>query len=127
MSEANRKATALLDLIRSSEAEVTRMVAAARESTAKEIAAARERVQEQLSQAEERGRVEGELQRQTALQQADEEAHKIVSQAGVEAERLRGITPAQIAVAVDYAVKVVIGDESTELSRLTEEGLIHEA
>ena len=127
MIEANRKATSLLDLIRNSEAEATRMVAAARESTAKEIAAAGERVQEQLAQAEEQGRSEGELQRQAALRKAEEEAQQLVAQAGVEAERLRSITPAQMAAAANYAVSVIIGGELLEVPRLTEEGLIHEA
>lgn len=127
MMEANRKSTALLDLIRNSEAEVTRMLAAARESTAREIAAARERVQEQIAQAEERGRCEGELERQAALCKAEEEAQQIVAQAGVEAERLRGITPSQMAAAANYAVNVVIGVEVSALPRPAGEGMIHEA
>lgn len=102
----------LLDIIRQTEAVVTKQLAAARKTAEKEIEAARQQKQAQIDQAIIVGQQEGESQRRIMLGEAEQEAQGIVSQAQHRAEALQRITQAQKEVAVHRAVAIVIGEDS---------------
>ncbi len=100
-----------LDQIRQTESEVTRQVAAVRESAEQTVAEARNEVKELLKEARTTGSCRGETRYKEIVSQAEEEARGIVAQAQSRAEELHRKGKLRMSTAVDYAVSLVIGLE----------------
>ena len=97
-----------LEIIRRKEAEVTRCLAAARETAVTEIKAVEQQARN-LRQAETRGQREGEAQRQAVLDEAEREAESILAQAKAQAEALRNVSQVEVETVVAQAMTIIIG------------------
>lgn len=105
-----------LDQIRLVEAEITRKVATARESS--ERGAVNARVQGALlkKQAEEQGEREGQIRYKETIAKAEEQAKVIIAQAQHEADNLRQTGQSRMARAVDEALNIVLGMQGEEVT-----------
>jgi vacuolar-type H+-ATPase subunit H len=98
-----------LEVIRHSEAEVRRRLAAEREAVQAVIAQAEQRARALLAAAEVDGRREGEAQRELAQAAADRTAQEIVARARAGAEALQRAGEARLEAAVVRATQILIG------------------
>jgi vacuolar-type H+-ATPase subunit H len=98
-----------LDQIRLVEAEITRKIIAAHESS--EHNAANARIQAALlkKQAEENGKREGQIRFKETIAKAEEQAEVIIAQAQHEADDLRENAQARMEQAVNEALNIVLG------------------
>ena len=98
-----------LDQVRLVEAEITRKVFAARESS--ERSAANARIQAALlkKQAEENGKREGQIRYKEMIAKAEEQAEVIIAQAQHEAEGLRENGHTLMEQAVNEALNIILG------------------
>jgi vacuolar-type H+-ATPase subunit H len=103
-----------LDQIRQSEAEVTRQIAAARESAEAKVAEARAQAAQLKRQAREVGSRSGQASFKEILATAEEEAQIIQAQANQRARELRRRGEASMQAAIREAVAFVIGFEAQE-------------
>lgn len=98
-----------LEIIRHMEAEMTRRLAAARETAVSKITVVEQQARELVRQAEAQGQREGEAQRQTVLDETEQEAESILAHAQAQAEVLRNVSQAQVETAVTQAVMIITG------------------
>jgi vacuolar-type H+-ATPase subunit H len=98
-----------LEIIRRKEAEVTRCLAAARETAVTEIKAVEQQARNLARQAETQGQREGEAQRQAVLDEAEREAESILAQAKAQAEALRNVSQVEVETVVAQAMTIIIG------------------
>jgi vacuolar-type H+-ATPase subunit H len=98
-----------LDQIRNTEADVTRRIAAVRETAAAIVANARARAKAILNEARETGRWEGQKQYKEIISKAEEEAQAVIAQARYRADELRYKGDRIMGAAVDQAVKIILG------------------
>jgi vacuolar-type H+-ATPase subunit H len=98
-----------LDQIRLVEAEITRKIVTARESS--EHSAANARAQSALlkKQAEEKGKREGQIRYKETIAKAEEQAKFIVAQANREADDLRQTGQLRMEQAVGEALNMILG------------------
>jgi vacuolar-type H+-ATPase subunit H len=109
MMMTNGHTASPLEVIRHKEAEMTRRLAAARETAVSQIKATEQQAREIVRQAEAQGQREGEAQRRSALGEADREAEAILAQARVRAEALQSVSQAEVETAVAQAMTIIIG------------------
>lgn len=98
-----------LDQIRMAEAEVTRMLIAARESSDRIVAEARGQASLLKKEARESGARQGQLQHKEIVLQAEEEARRIVEKAQEDASTLKRKGQTQMEEAIRDAMDVVLG------------------
>jgi len=98
-----------LDHIRQTEAEMTRAVAAARESTEKTLAGARNEAAELKRQAREAGLQEGQAHTKTIISQAEDEARVILVEANDQAKKLRQRAHQKMEQGVGHAINIILG------------------
>jgi vacuolar-type H+-ATPase subunit H len=98
-----------LDQIRLVEAEITRKVVTARESSEHSVANARVQAALLKKQAEEKGKREGQIRYKETIAKAEEQAQVIIAQAHHEADDLRGNGQACMEQAVNEALNIVLG------------------
>lgn len=103
-----------LDQIRQAEAEVTRLLAAVRETAGLRVEEAHRQAASLKSAAWEQGMQEGRARYQVIIQQAEEEARELVAQAQLRCERLRCQGEQRMPKAVAWVVNLVIGFERKE-------------
>ena len=103
-----------LDQIRLCEAEVTRRIAAARQSAEESLAGARSEAASLKKQAKERGYRRGQAQFQDAITKAEENAQVMIARARQRADELSVRGRRRIEEAVRKAVSVVIWLEADE-------------
>lgn len=103
-----------LDQIRQSEAEVTRQIAAARESAETKVAEARAQATQLKRQAREAGSRAGQASYREILTTAEEGAQVIQAQANQRARELRRKGETRMEEAIRRAVALVIGFEAKE-------------
>jgi len=104
-----------LDQIRHVEAEITRQIAAARETAEKTVAQERTQAARLKREAQEAGRREGQSRYKDLVADAEGETRVIVTQAHQRAEDLRQRGQRQMSKAIHHAVKIILGDiESPE-------------
>ena len=100
-----------LDHIRQTEAEVTRQIAAARESAELAVERARSQAKEIINEAREEGRREGLSQYKEICSTAEEEAQAIIIQARKNVEILDIKGNRYMERGIRHAVNIVIGVE----------------
>lgn len=98
-----------LDQIRLAEAEISRKVIAARESSDHNAANARKQAALLKKQAEENGKRAGQKRYKEMIAKAGEEANAILAQAQHEADDLSQKGQFRMEQAVDEALKIVLG------------------
>jgi len=98
-----------LDQIRLAEAEITRKVVAARESSEHNAANARKQAVLLKKQADEKGKREGQIRYKETIAKAEEQAKVIIAQAQHEADNLRGNGQARMEQAVHEALNIILG------------------
>ena len=103
-----------LDQIRLCEAEVTRRVAAARQSAEESLAGARSEAANLKKQAKERGLQRGQAQYQEVILKAEENAKVIVAQARRRSEELSQRGRRRIDEAVNSVASIIVGLEADE-------------
>jgi vacuolar-type H+-ATPase subunit H len=109
MMEMNEHNISPLEIIRYKEAEATRRLAAARETTVTETKAIEQQARNLVRQAEIQGQREGEAQRQAGLDEAEREAESILVQAMAQAEALRNVSQVEVETVVAQALTIIIG------------------
>ena len=100
-----------LDQIRHVEAEVTRRIAAERESAAAVVANAKAHAKVVLKEARERGQREGQSKYKEIILKAEEEAQVLVAQAHYEADALRYMGERMMRTAVAQAIFLITSVE----------------
>jgi vacuolar-type H+-ATPase subunit H len=104
-----------LDQIRQTEGEVTRKIAAARETAEQILESARQQAEKIKRSAQETGMREGQGHYKTTIARAEEEARALVAEARLQAERLRRRGQQRMKRGVSDAVNLVLGlSEETE-------------
>ena len=103
-----------LDQIRQSEAEVTRQIAAARETAEAKAAEARAQAAQLKRQAKEAGSRAGQARYKEIISTAEEQAQVIRAQANQRARDLRRRGETRMEEAIRKAVALVIGFEAQE-------------
>jgi len=98
-----------LDQIRLAEAEITRKIVTARETSAQARAAARARATLLKKQAQESGTREGQNRYKELVSKAEENAHAIVERAHNQAAELREQGRARMELAIQDATGIVLG------------------
>lgn len=98
-----------LDQVRLVEAEITRKVIAARESSEQSAVNARTQAALLKKQAEEKGEREGQIRYKEAIDKAEEQAKVLVAQAQHEAEELRRKGQVRMERAIQEALNIVLG------------------
>ena len=98
-----------LERIRQAEAEVTRRLAAARESAEKTVATAQAQAAQIKNQANEDGQRSGEAKLREMISKAEEESRGIVTQAHQRAEKLRRKGQHRMDQAVRMAFLCLVG------------------
>lgn len=106
-----------LDQVRQTEAEVTRKIAAARETAEQILENARQQAETIKRNARQAGIQEGQGHYKATIARAEEEARALVAEAKFQAERLRRRGQQRMKRAVSYAVNLVLGlpEENEEL------------
>jgi vacuolar-type H+-ATPase subunit H len=97
-----------LDQIRQTEAEVTRKIAAARESAEKILKDAHRQANAIKQEASETGTQEGKARYRAIISETEEESHAIVAEAKAQARRLRQSGQGQMQTCVRLAINFVI-------------------
>jgi vacuolar-type H+-ATPase subunit H len=100
-----------LDQIRQTESQVTRQVAAARVAAEKTVVDTKREVRSLLEAARKTGADRGQARCKEIISQAEEEARGIQAQAKNKTAELRRKGKNRMAMAVEYAVSLVIGLE----------------
>ena len=103
-----------LDQIRFCEAEITRRIAAARQSAEESLAGARSEAASLKKQAKERGLQRGQSQCQEIISKAEENAKVTVVQARQRSEELSQRGRRRIEEAVRKAANIIVGLEADE-------------
>jgi len=103
-----------LDQIRLSEAEVTRRVAAARQSAEESLAGARSEAANLKKQAKEHGLLRGQAQYQEIISKAEENAKVIVAQARRRSEEVSQRGRRRIDEAVRRVMSIIVGLEADD-------------
>jgi len=104
-----------LDQIRQTEADVTRQIAAARETAECKVVEARNQVKGLLEDARATGSRQGQMHYKVSLTKAEEEARALVAQSHNQAKDLRHKGERRMSSAVRHAENLVIGlDGSSE-------------
>jgi len=98
-----------LDQIRLVEAEITRKIIAARESSEHSAANARAQAALLKKQAEEDGKREGQIRYKETIAKAEEQAKMIIAQAQHEADDLRRKGQTRMEQAVNEALNIILG------------------
>jgi vacuolar-type H+-ATPase subunit H len=98
-----------LDQIRQSEAEVTRKIAAARETAMHNLEAARKEAAHIVAQAREDGLQEGQLHYRKILQKTEKESKNLIASAQEEVRELTKIGDRRMDKAIEQIVSIVIG------------------
>lgn len=99
-----------LDQIRYTEAEITRQIAAARESAEKTVAQERVQATRLKQEAQEAGQRDGQSHYLELIADAEGEARVLVAQAHRQADDLRRRGHRQTGKAVRKAIKIVLGE-----------------
>jgi vacuolar-type H+-ATPase subunit H len=100
-----------LDQIRHTEAEITRRIAAARETADQVVAKARAEAASQKNQSREDGQCEGQARYREIISRGEEEASALIVQAHSQAESLRRKREAHLETAVRSVIHLIIGQE----------------
>jgi vacuolar-type H+-ATPase subunit H len=100
-----------LDQIRQTEAEVTRQIAAARESAALAVEKTRSQAKEIIAEAREAGKREGLSQYKEICSTAEEEAQAIIIRARKDAENLSLRGNHYMERGIRHAVNIILGVE----------------
>ena len=103
-----------LDQIRLCEAEVTRRIAAARQSAEESLVGARSEASSLKKQARERGFLRGQAQFQEIIAKAEENAKVTVAQARQRSDELSKRGRRRIEAAVRKASSIIVGLEDDE-------------
>lgn len=103
-----------LEQIRQAEAEVTRRLAAARESAEKTVATAQMQSTNIKIQAGDEGQRDGEAKFREIISKAEEESRSIVTQAHQRAEKLRRKGRRRMDLAVRKAFLSLVGADESE-------------
>jgi vacuolar-type H+-ATPase subunit H len=98
-----------LDQIRQSEAEVTRKIAAARETAVHNLEAARKEAARIVAQAREEGQQDGQVRYRAILQETEQEAKNLIDLAQEEVKELSKRGDKHMEKAVQQIVDMVIG------------------
>jgi vacuolar-type H+-ATPase subunit H len=99
-----------LDQIRYTEAEITRQIAAARETAEKMLAQERAQAARLKREAQEAGQKEGENRFKDMITETEGETRVLVMQAHQRAEELRQRGQQKMAKAIRHAVHIILGD-----------------
>lgn len=113
--EANDNDLSPLDQIRQTEAEVTRQIAAARESAKETINQAKKQVQINNHEARTLGQHKGQMLYKEILTKAKEDASAQLAQAHTEAKELRRKGKNRMEAAFCYAVQIVLGEDKFQV------------
>ena len=108
-----------LERIRQAEAEVTRRLAAARESAEKTVATGQAQSTLIKTQAKEDGQRDGEAKFREIISKAEEESRAIVAQAHQRAEKLRRKGRRRMDLAVRMAFLSLVGSEGDDQEKNT--------
>ena len=100
-----------LDQVRQEEAEVTRRVAAARESAELAVKEARKRAEELKQEARQTGHRDGERRYKQVISESEAQANTLLAQAKAQAEELRRRGDEVMDEAVRHVLSVVLGVE----------------
>jgi vacuolar-type H+-ATPase subunit H len=104
-----------LDQIRLCEAEVTRQIAAARQAAEQNVVKARSEANSLKNEFKERGLRKGQAQYQEIISGAEDEAEAILAQAQQGAQAMLQHGQRGMQEAVNRAVKIVLGIQSSSL------------
>jgi vacuolar-type H+-ATPase subunit H len=97
----------LLGAIRQKETNITRDLAAARDSAEREIAEAKEQAERLIAQAAEDGRLQGAAEREAALKEVERETAEIRAQAEAKAAALLNTGDHALAAAANHALNLI--------------------